>query len=68
MTHAQEAAIARVCAHECLQQELVEALLQAESLIDTLTLACLDRVDTSKDERLEVIRTVLAKARGEQQP
>lgn len=26
MTHAQEAAIARVCAHECLQRDLVEAL------------------------------------------
>ena len=26
MTRAQEAAIARVCAHECLQRELVEAL------------------------------------------
>lgn len=34
MTRAQEAAIARVCAHECLQRELVEALESVMQWID----------------------------------
>ncbi len=44
--------------------ELLEALLKAESLIDTLTLACLDRVDTSNDERVRAISAAITKATG----
>lgn len=59
MTHAQERAIARVCAHECLQRELVEALEIADKFCGSLT------SDVCPDWVHIPIREALAKARGE---
>lgn len=44
--------------------DLLDALRQAESLIDTLALACLDRVDSVNDRRRAAITSVLSALEG----
>ncbi|SOY65630.1 hypothetical protein CBM2586_B10225 [Cupriavidus phytorum] len=65
MTRAQEAAIARVCAHECLQKELVEALATvigwAETQDDDINGDLEIRIQFTED--LKNARAVLAKAK-----
>lgn len=77
MTKAQENAINRACAHECVRQELVEALQWAASALQLLASAStpaheLDliyRVDQGKSRTisqiLDAADSALAKAKGE---
>lgn len=62
MTHAQERAIARVCAHECLQRELVEALESVTThLVGILRDQCAGL--TSEFDAVRNARAVLARAK-----
>lgn len=69
MTRAQERAIARVCAHECLQKELVEALTTiigwAETRDDDIN-GDDPEIRLQFTEDLKSARAVLARAKEQQ--
>lgn len=65
MTKQQEAAIARVCAHECLQRELVEALESVVAAWDRVysTLPLPLEFEDIEFSEMQRARAVLARAK-----
>ncbi|NOV28045.1 hypothetical protein E5S69_31660 [Cupriavidus necator] len=64
MTRAQEQAIARVCAKECMQRELVEALKDCAGMLEAACMIIRDNdARAMAKESVAIARHVLARAK-----
>lgn len=61
MTKAQEAAIARVCAHECMQRELLEALQAITNQLERIG----DTRPHKDGKFIDMARDVIDRAKGQ---